>query len=401
MIRVLNVVVDNHIGGIQNRILNIGPGLKERGIELVLLSPKGEGDFADTASRSGFTVHQTAIRSPKFFDSYRNFLRNAFWALSFPLGVIETIGVIRRENIEIVHVNGVLALHAAIAARITGIPLIWHLISPFYPRLLITSIRPLYLRWAEKVILITNNTADYYLGDNYDTSRVEVIYEPIDIEKFDNASIPRSVRAEKRAALNISPECKVIGFVGNISPQKGLETYLRVARGLKDKSTGLMKFLIVGEASATHQVYKKGLEDLTTRLGLDDDIIFAGKVQNLQEVLSVMDIFLMTSRSEGTPLVILEAMAMEIPVVAPDVGGIAEQISDGVTGYVVPPGDVDASVNCLSILLDDPNLRDTMGRMGRERVSALFSLEKCIRSHEHLYEETKMHRKLARHRSNF
>ena len=77
-------------------------------------------------------------------------------------------------------------------------------------------------------------------------------------------------------------------------------------------------------------------------------------------------------------------MEMEIPVVAPDVGGISEQISDGETGFVVPPRDIEATLKSLQVLLNDPDLRGKMGRMGRERVNSLFSLEKCIQSHRDL-----------------
>jgi glycosyltransferase involved in cell wall biosynthesis len=393
MIKVLNVVIDNHIGGIQNRILSIGNDLKRQGIQSIVLAPNSEGDFLNIAQNSGFKVYQASIESPKFFTSFKNVLKNILWILKFPAGVIETIRIIKREDVDIVHVNGLLALHAVFAARITGTPIIWHLISTIYPQLLVNTVRPIYNRWANQIVFITNNTRKYYLGVSYSQKQIRIIYEPVDLEYFNKNQITDLERENIYQKYGFDKEYNVIGFVGNINPQKGLERFLQVAKELKITSCYKLKFLIVGEASTEYTDYAKKLKEIVKNFGLEDDIIFTGKVSNLREVMSIMDIFLMTSRSEGTPLVILEAMAMEIPVVAPDVGGISEQISDGETGFVVPPKDIEATFKSLQMLLNDPDLREEMGRMGRERVRSLFSLEKCIQSHRDLYLEMMEHGK--------
>lgn len=393
MIKVLNVVVDNHIGGIQNRILSVGKDLQSQGIQSIILSPNSDGDFSNIAQNSGFKAYQASIESPKFFTSFRNLLKNILWVLKFPMGVIETIKVVKREDVDIVHVNGLLALHAVFAARITGTPIVWHLISTIYPQLLVNIVRPIYNRWANQIVFITNNTRKYYLGVSYTQKQIRIIYEPVDLEYFDKnqiAVLKREVICQK---YGFNKEYNVVGFVGNINPQKGLERFLQVAKELKSTSSYKLKFLIVGEASTEYTDYSKKLKEIVKNFGLEDDVIFTGKVSNLREVMSIMDIFLMTSKSEGTPLVILEAMAMEIPVVAPDVGGISEQISDGETGFVVPPRDIEATLKSLQVLLNDPDLRHNMGRMGRERVNSLFSLEKCVQLHQDLYFEMVNHGK--------
>lgn len=393
MIKVLNVVVDNHIGGIQNRILSVGKDLESQGIQSIVLAPNSDGDFSNIAQNSGFKVYQASIESPKLFNSFRNLLKNILWVLKFPMGVIETIKVVKREDVDIVHVNGLLALHAVFAAKITGTPIVWHLISTIYPQLLVTIVRPIYNLWANQIVFITNNTLEYYLGVSYTQKQVRIIYEPVDLEYFDKNQIAVLKREVIYQKYGFNKEYNVVGFVGNINPQKGLECFLQVAKELKSSSNYKLKFLIVGEASAEHTDYSKNLKKIVKNFGLQDDIIFTGKVSNLREVMSIMDIFLMTSRSEGTPLVILEAMAMEIPVVAPDVGGISEQISDGETGFVVPPGDIEATLKSLQVLLDNPELREKMGGMGRERAKCLFSLKNCVQLHRDLYSEMVKHGK--------
>jgi glycosyltransferase involved in cell wall biosynthesis len=114
-----------------------------------------------------------------------------------------------------------------------------------------------------------------------------------------------------------------------------------------------------------------------------------GKIPHSQirDILSVVDIFLMTSIAEGTPLVILEAMSMGIPVVATDVGGISEQVANGKTGIVVPPKDVNAIAEAVLYLLENDEIRKQYGIKARERIVKFFSLNKCVEEHKLLYED--------------
>ena len=168
--------------------------------------------------------------------------------------------------------------------------------------------------------------------------------------------------------------------------QKGLEYFIRVANEVKKRSRLKIKFLIVGGKSKGHEDYYNKLQILIKKLHLENDIIFTGRVPYLQDVLSIMNIFLMTSIAEGTPLVILEAMAMGVPVVATDVGGISEQVADGETGIIVPPRDPNAISKSVIYLLEHPEERGRMGKKGRERVKKMFSLERCVEEHRKLYE---------------
>ena len=384
MVKILNVVVDNGIGGIQNRILMVGKKLSH-GIKTIILTPKSQGDFSYIAKKEGFIVYQSFVESPKFFSSLKGVGKNILWFLYFPLAVTHIAKIIKKERIDIVHVNGLLALQAVVAARIVKKPIVWHLVSTIYPKSLVLLLRPFIKRWANKIVFVTHKTVFYYLGKKHQ-KKIEIIYEPVDIKNFDIKKISERKKVNIKENFRLPIDHRVVGVVGNITHQKGLEYFIRVANEVKKQSRLKTKFLIVGGKSKGHEDYYNKLQILIKKLCLENDVIFMGRVPYLQDVLPIMNIFLMTSIAEGTPLVILEAMAMEVPVVATDVGGISEQVADGETGIIVPPGDPKAISEAVIYLLEHPEERSRMGKKGRERVKKMFSLERCVEEHRRVYE---------------
>lgn len=264
--------------------------------------------------------------------------------------------------------------------------MVWHLISTIYPPFLVSVIRP-FFNWADSLVFITNKTIDYYLGDSPNKQKKCVIYEPVDINYFDSREISKEKKKIIKKELKISEDYKIIGFVGNISPQKGLEYFIKVVHKVVNKTNTKVKFIIVGGASVGHNKYYASLKNQITELNLDKDIVFLGNMSRAQirNILSVMDIFLMTSIAEGTPLVIFEAMSMGIPVVATDVGGISEQVVNGETGLVLFSKDVNAIAKAVVYLLKNENVREHFGINARERAEEFFSLNKCIEEHLLLY----------------
>jgi glycosyltransferase involved in cell wall biosynthesis len=119
--------------------------------------------------------------------------------------------------------------------------------------------------------------------------------------------------------------------------------------------------------------------------GLTERIDLLGNRGDVPGVLASADVFVLSSRSEGFPVSILEAMAAGLPVVATDVGGIAESVIDGETGLLVPPGDPGALAAALDRLLADSALRQRLGAAGRERVRRHFDLAGFRRAHVELY----------------
>ncbi|MCK4348225.1 MAG: glycosyltransferase family 4 protein, partial [Thermoplasmatales archaeon] len=148
-----------------------------------------------------------------------------------------------------------------------------------------------------------------------------------------------------------------------------------------------VKFLIVGDISEPlKNYYYQKLKNLIGSLKMEQDVIFTGKRYDIPQLLSTFDIFVLPSIAEGTPIVILEAMAMEKTVVATDVGAVSEQILGGETGIIVPPRNPKAMAEAVIYLLEHSEERIRMGKKAREGVKEMFSVERCVEEHRKLYE---------------
>jgi len=121
------------------------------------------------------------------------------------------------------------------------------------------------------------------------------------------------------------------------------------------------------------------------RLGLGPVVELLGTRSDVDELLAGADLFVLSSRSEGLPMSVLEAMAAGLPVVASAVGGVPELVRDGETGALVPPGDSAALAQAIRRIACDPALRDRLGESGRQRVEREFSIAGCRREHVELY----------------
>jgi glycosyltransferase involved in cell wall biosynthesis len=129
------------------------------------------------------------------------------------------------------------------------------------------------------------------------------------------------------------------------------------------------------------------LEALTQKLALTEAVHFVGSRGDIPQLLAALDVFVLTSRMEANPVSILEALAMGKPVVAPNVGSIAETVLPGETGFLTPPLDTVATADALVALLGDRHLAKRLGQQGRELVEDHFSLEAMVGGYERLIEE--------------
>jgi glycosyltransferase involved in cell wall biosynthesis len=209
---------------------------------------------------------------------------------------------------------------------------------------------------------------------------ITVIHNGIDMETWVSARATGNIREE----LKLSPSSPVIGYVGRISPEKDLETWLRAA-ALTASSAPDAQFVLAGDGRDGNT--QGQLQQLADSLGIADRVVFAGYRQNLLPVYAAFDIFLLTSRREGLPNSILEAMAMRLPVVTTDVAGAKELVVNKRTGFVLPQGDVLGLSQAVIGLAAQDRLRLCMGRAGRERVEQEFSFAQRLHKIENLYQQ--------------
>ncbi len=213
--------------------------------------------------------------------------------------------------------------------------------------------------------------------ERFPRSKVWVIPNGVDVDRFDTGS----ERAAARAELGIAPATPVAGIVAALRPEKNHELLLRAAAQVR-RQVPSAEFLIVGDGPL-----RPGLEALAAELGLKQAVRFLGTRSDIPRLLAAMDAFVLTSKMEANPVSILEAMATSRPVVAPNVGSIAESVADGVTGYLTTEGSAEETAARLCQLFTDPELAHTMGRRGRQRVVQHWSLDVMVRGYERLIRE--------------
>jgi glycosyltransferase involved in cell wall biosynthesis len=184
-----------------------------------------------------------------------------------------------------------------------------------------------------------------------------------------------------RGELGILPSARLIGWVGRLHPQKGLEVLLRAMACLCEHERDI-HLLLVGEGELRQE-----LERRVKALGLAGVVTLAGLREDVPDLLGMVDVFVFPSFWEGFPNAVLEAMAAGRPVVATAVGGTPELVVDGETGFLVPTGDARALVHAIKVLLDDPGLGRQMGKAGHERVERSFTVEWATDQVESLYDK--------------
>ena len=186
-------------------------------------------------------------------------------------------------------------------------------------------------------------------------------------------------RAAARARFGVGGEL-AIGIVAAHETRKGHDVLLHALARLRRDGIA-MCCLVCGDGSRRAQ-----LESLAQGLGIADAVRFLGEQRQVADVLAALDVFVLPSRHEGLGVAILEAMAMALPVVASDVGGIPEIVDAGRTGVLVPPEDAAALASAIAALDRDRALAYQMGAAGRARVLAEFSMEVMADRYERLYE---------------
>jgi glycosyltransferase involved in cell wall biosynthesis len=208
--------------------------------------------------------------------------------------------------------------------------------------------------------------------------KISVIYNSVDLERFSPQNGP-GARQEARRRFNLPPEALIVGGVGRLHYQKNFPLFLEVAAEVCAREPRAF-LVIAGEGPE-----RDALEERSHRLGIASRVRFLGFVKEMPMLYQGLDLLLLTSHFEGTPLTVLEAMAMGVPVVASRVDGVSEVLEHGRDGLQVPPGRRDLFVEAVCRVLADPDLRRGLARAGQEKVREQFSAEAMVRQVEALY----------------
>jgi glycosyltransferase involved in cell wall biosynthesis len=203
------------------------------------------------------------------------------------------------------------------------------------------------------------------------------IYNGVDLSRYDHTE-PCCTLPEE---YGMEPGSQIVGVVARLEPEKGhptlLEAWPAVLRSVPDAY-----LLIVGEGSR-----RAALETLARQLRIAHRVVFTGRRDDVPSVTAALDVAVLPSYREAQGLSILEALALSRPVVASNVGGIPEMITDGVNGLLVPPHDADALAAAIVRLLTDHPFADTLGRAGHDMVHDRFCIDLMVDAVQAIYEE--------------
>lgn len=313
-----------------------------------------------------------------------------------PLGIVQYVirlvksttrlsRLIRQEKIDLVHSNTSAVLAGALAAKITGTPHIWHIHEIItQPRFLLKVTSTLACVLSDRVVAVSGPVAEHLARATPAIRRkMTVIHNGIDLDVFHSGVDGRAVRRE----VGVAPGEVLIGMMARVSHWKGQEQLVMAAAKVVECCPSA-RFVLVGGAFPGQEYRVDRLRQMVESLGLQDRVAISGFRRDAPAVWAAMDVMVSPSiQPDPFPTSVLEAMACAKPVVAAAHGGPTEMVIDGETGFLVPPGNVDALAVALRTLIDDEDLRRAMGLAGRRRMEEHFSIEEFIGSFESLYDE--------------
>ena len=350
--------------------------LKEMGYEVHYASNFYHPSYGHDNSRldgTGIICHQIDFeRSP--YD-YRNF--KAYRQLK---------QLMTEENFDLLHchtpVGGVLARLAAHATHTGSVIYTAHGFhffkgAPLFNWLLYYPVEWWLSRYTD--VQITINDEDYLRTRKFHAKRVERIHG-VGID-LDDAG--ETVREKKRKELNIESEKILVITAGELNKNKNQKMVIEAMKCLKGIVKQDIIYLVCGEGNCLEFLKRKAAE-----YGMEGQIRFLGYRNDLREILSAADIFLMPSYREGLPTVVMEAMNAKLPVIGTDIRGNRELIEHGKTGYLVKVNDAGKMAEYLTILAENEELRTQMGKKAKCKV-CLFGKNQVEREMRELYSSLK------------
>jgi glycosyltransferase involved in cell wall biosynthesis len=262
-----------------------------------------------------------------------------------------------------------------LAARLCGVPVICSALHSTGAPDRVEFSNRLLAPLTDAFIAVAEPQARYLAAhEGCPAGKIRVIPNGVDVERFQ----PRPPNRQLQEELKLNPQAPAVGIVAALRPEKNHEMFLRVAAFVRGRLPAA-QFLIVGDGpERTH------LESLAQSLGVANSVRFLGTRSDVCEVLSLMDVVLLTSHTEANPICLLEAMASGKPVVATRVGSVSEIVLPGLSGYLVSPNNSQSMADCVLELLGDRNRATEMGSAGREHVIAQGSVDRMVQGYEKL-----------------
>jgi glycosyltransferase involved in cell wall biosynthesis len=304
--------------------------------------------------------------------------RRRFFSYS-PRRILSLAAALRRKRYDVVHTH---LFHADVIGRtaglLAGVPVIvksLHNMGRWKPARYVALDR-LLNRWTDKIICCSDYQREAAaVQEGFAAEAAVTIPHGVDLKGFE----PQIDRARYAADLGLTPGRLVVGTVGRLIPEKGHADLVDAIPRILDQHPET-EFMIVGDGAL-----RQSLESRTASAECRGRVHLVGARTDISQLLSMMDIFVFPSLSEGFPVAVVEAMASRLPVVTSSIRPLRDTITDGVTGLLVPPGDSAALAGALNRLLSDAALRRRLAAGGRDLVAARYTDRRMVAAYEDLY----------------
>jgi glycosyltransferase involved in cell wall biosynthesis len=383
------LLIANHaveIGGAERVLLRFLERI-DRGLFEPALACPHAGPLSEEAAKLGLQVH-FGYPAPRLLEVRRKSLgAKRLAALAYPWDMARTVlglaRLLRGGGYDLVLTNSAKAdIYGSLAARLTGIPVVWRLHdivdADAFSRLNIMLFRFFATFFAAKVLAVSEAVRSALAARGVSGDKIAVVYNGIDIK----ALARTAQRKEARAEWGLEEDAPVAGMVGRLVDWKGPDRFLEAAARVAGEIPQA-RFMLVGDAIFGEAGYVDELKAMADRLGLGKRAVFTGFRDDALRIMSGLDVLVHASLlPDPLPTVLIEAMALGLPVVAADAGGVREIVDEGSTGLVVPPGDVRAMSEAMVELLSDPEVAARMGEAGRELAAERFDIEGQARRFE-------------------
>lgn len=298
-----------------------------------------------------------------------------------PLNILKFRSILKNRNIQLIHAHD---HRASLLALMSGglnrrIPLISHIHNtnpwmktPHPFKLVEILVRNRY----DLSIACSETVNNYFLTHHPFLKPGKIITITNGIEIKDHPQVDRTIVAK---SLGIPPNGFIFGTVGRLNEQKGLDILLPSFKIVANRWENTY-LLIVGTGSMEQKLKK-----LTADLGLTDRVVFAGYREDVYDIFQLMNVFVLSSRWEGLPMVLMEAMAQNVPVISTDVGGIRELVHHEETGFLIPSGNQSLLAEKMICCYEQREWAQKMARAGRELVINKCNVKNQVKKIENIY----------------
>lgn len=379
-LKILYLITDLNIGGSEKMLYELVTRIDQTKFSPLVCGLKSWGYYAEKIKEKGIKVITLN-------------LEQGFWLTKNFQAIFTLVKIIREERVNLVHTFLFRAnFLGRIAASLAGVAKV------------ISSIRVMeeekkYHLFLERItsflsdkFIVNSQALKNFIIEKMKTpaKKIEIIYNGIDF-----SNLPKVENKNKCQELGYREEDILIGTVGRLHKQKGIEFFIKAIKiitqapspctkkwGGASPITQSLKFLIIGDGPE-----RKNLQSEICDLQLENKVQLFGWRTDVLEIISILDIFVLPSLWEGTPNVILEALAYGKPVVATKVGGVPEIIEDGKNGLLVEPANAKKLAEAIIWMLENPEKAKEMGEKGKKKVENFFPIDKMVKETERIYDK--------------